>query len=224
MGMTLATGTTISVAKTYGAPVALSAATNSATAGFAATTSMTTGSAHGFVSGDYVEITSSWGRLNQRIARCTTGTTGSTVVLENVDTFDTGKFPSGTGGTGSLRKITAWTALSQLKSLSSGGGDMQSADATSLDDVVEKKIPTIRSAVTMDVEVYDDPTLAWYADVTVASDSMKPYGLMITPPNNARIVANAYWSLSKVPMVSKNEVITTKLSLSYASDPIRYTS
>lgn len=223
MGMTLATGVTVSIAKTYGPAITISAATNSVSAGFTATTSMTSSSAHGLIVGDYVEITSGWGRINQRIARCTTGTTGSTVVLENVDTFSTSKFPTGAGA-GSLRKITAWTALSQLKSLSSGGGDMQSCDATSLDDVVEKKIPTIRSAVSLDIEVFDDPTLAWYADVTAASDSMVPYALMITPPNNARIVANGYWSLMTTPSFSKNEVVSTKLSIQYAAAPIRYMS
>jgi len=223
MGMTLATGSVISIAKTYGSVITITAATNSVSAGFTATTSMTSSAAHGLTVGDYVEITSGWGRINNRIARCTTGTTGSTVVLENVDTYSTAKFPPG-GGVGSMRKIATWTNLSQVKSIGSSGGDMQSADATSLDDVVEKKIPTIRSAVNMDLEIYDDPTLAWYADVTVASDSMTPYALMITPPNNARIVANAYWSLLKVPMMTKNEVVTTKLTLNYAADPIRYTS
>ena len=223
MGMTLSTGSVVSIARTYGPAITISAATNSATAGFAATTSMTSSAPHGLVKDDYVEVTTGWGRLNNRIARCTTGTTGSTVVLENVDTFNTTKFPVG-GGAGSLRKITAWTNLSQVKSISSSGGEMQTADATSLDDVVEKKIPTIRSAVTMELEIWDDPTLPWYSDVTVASDSMQPYALMITPPNNARIVANAYWSLMKVPTFAKNEVVSTKLSLSYASDPIRYMS
>ena len=223
MAFTLSTGSTISVAKTYGAAISVSAATNSTAAGFTATTTLTTSSAHSLSVGDYVEITSGWGRLNNVIARCATGTTGSTVVLENIDTYDTSRFPSGSGG-GSIRKITAWTALSQIKSLSPGGGDQQFADATALEDQTERKIPTRKSANTLDIEVFDDPTLAWYSDVAAASNSGKPYGLMVAAANGSKTVANAYWSLADTPQMAKDEVMTVKLSLSYVSKPTRYTS
>ena len=223
MAFTLATGSTISCAKQYGAAITITAVTNSVAAGSAATTTMTSGSAHSLVSGDVLEITSGWGRLNQRLARCTTGTTGSTIVLEGIDTYDTSKFPAG-AGIGSVRKITAWSALSQIKSISSGGGDQQYAPATALDDVVERQIPTKKSAVTTDLEIYDDPSLPWYSDVKVASDSVKPYGLMIAPPNGSKTFGNAYWSLSDTPNIAMDEVMTVKLSLSYVSVPTRYAS
>ena len=223
MAFTLSTGSTISVAKTYGPAITVSAATNSVSSGFTATTTLTTSSAHSLVSGDYVEVTSGWGRLTGRIARCTTGTTASTVVLENIDTYDTSRYPSGSGA-GSIRKITAWTALSQIKSLSPGGGDQQYADATALEDVTERKIPTKKSANTLDIELFDDPTLNWYADVSVASDSNKPYALMVAAANGSKTVANTYWSLADTPQMAKDEVMTVKISLSYVSKPTRYTS
>lgn len=223
MSFTLSTGSAISVAKAYGNAISVSAAANSVSAGAAATTTLTTSSAHSLVSGDFVEVTSGWGRLNNRIARCTTGTTASTIVLENIDTFDTSKYPAGSGA-GSVRKITSWTVLSQIKSISSSGGEQQYADATTLDDVVERKLPTKKSAVTMSLEVYDDPTLSWYADVQAASDSNKPYGLLIAAANGSKTVANAYWSLGDVPNIAKDEVMTTKLDLSYVAKPTRYAS
>ena len=223
MAFTLSTGSTFSVAKTYGAAISVSAATNSTAAGFTATTTLTTSSAHSLSVGDYVEVTSGWGRLNNRIARCATGTTGNTVVLENIDTYDMSKYPTGSGG-GSIRKITAWTALSQIKSLSPGGGDQQYADATALEDVTERKIPTKKSANTLDIELFDDPTLNWYADVAVASDSNKPYALMVAAANGSKTVSNAYWSLADTTQMAKDEVMTVKLSLSYVSKPTRYTS
>ena len=42
--------------------------------------------------------------------------------------------------------------------------------------------------------------------------------------NGSKIVANAYWSISDVPNVAMDEVLTTKLSLSYVATPTRYTS
>ena len=131
--------------------------------------------------------------------------------------------PSGTG-TGSVRKVTVWTALSQVKGLSASGGDMQFANITAIDDVVAKQVPTIRNAVSMNIDVYDDPTLAWYSDVATASDARAPYGLLMAFPNGSKLVANAYWSLQRVPAVTINEAMTSQISLSYAAEPVRYAS
>jgi hypothetical protein len=85
MSITITTGSTLSVAKTYGPSIAFSTITNASDA------VITTSSAHSVAVGEYVEVLSGWGRLNNRIARAKTGTTGSTLVLENINTTDTGK-------------------------------------------------------------------------------------------------------------------------------------
>ena len=104
------------------------------------------------------------------------------------------------------------------------GGDQQFADITSLSDRTTKQVPTVRSAVTMNIGVYDDPSLTWYPIVTAASDASVPVALIMAFPNGSVLVANAYWSLQKVPTVGKNEALSTQISLSYAADPIRYAS
>lgn len=216
MAKTLATRTAISIAKTYGASVSMSAITNAAEA------VATLASGHSVVVGDYLEITSGWGRLNGRIVRVKT-VSSNDVTLEGMNTTSTSKYPSGTG-TGSIRRITAWDQLSQLKNISTSGGDQQFADATSIEDDVEVKIPTIKSARTMTLEVYDDPTLTWYATVSAADDSATPVGLMISPPNGSKIVANAYWGLQREPGIQKNEVLTSTISLNFAAPSMRYAS
>lgn len=215
MAITLSTGATLSVAKTYGTSVEVTAATNAAEA------TLTTGAAHSIAVGDYVEVNSGWGLLDQRVVRATTGTTGSTLVLEGINTTDTVKYPAG-AGIGSVRRITAWTEITQLRSISASGGEQQFADVTALKDVVARQIPTIRGAVNMTAEVYDDPTLGWYADVTIADEARTPYGALMSFPNGSKLVANAYWSLMRVPMIAQNEALLTQLSLSYASEPVRY--
>lgn len=217
MAITLSTGVSLQVAKTYAVSVNTTAVSNATTA------VVTTGSAHSISVGDYVEVTSGWGLLDKRVVRAGAGTTASTLYLEGINTTDTAKYPAGTG-IGSVRKISAWTALSQVKGLSASGGDMQFANITAIDDVVAKQVPTIRNAVSMNVDVYDDPTLAWYADVGTASDSRSPYALLMAFPNGSKLVANAYWSLQRVPVVAINEAMTSQISLSYAAEPVRYAS
>jgi hypothetical protein len=216
MAITISTGTSISIAKTYGVAVNMTALTNAVEA------VATLGAGHGVVVGDYLELTSGWDLLNSRVVRVKTVATND-VTLEAVNTVNTVKYPSGTG-TGTIRRITVWTQLSQLKDLSASGGDQQFADITSLSDKTTKQVPTVRSAVTMNIGVYDDPNLAWYGDVTTASDNSTPYGLLMVFPNGSKLAANAYWSLQKVPTIGKNEALGSSISLSYAADPIRYSA
>lgn len=215
MSVTLTTGSTLAIAKTYGASIATTVVTNASDA------VVTTASAHSIAVGEYVEVLSGWGRLNQRVARAKTGTTGSTLVLEGINTTDTGKYPNGTG-VGSVRRISAWTTLSQIKSLSASGGTQNYADITDMTDTVERKVPTTRAAIDVTIDAFDDPSLAWYADVVVADEARTPYGFLITPANQKPMVANAYWSLLRVPTMAQNEALMTQINLSYAAEPVRY--
>jgi hypothetical protein len=217
MAITLSTGASVSIAKTYGAAINTSTVTNAANA------VVTTASAHSFAVGDYIEVSSGWGLLDKRVVRCMTGTTGSTVVLEGIDTTDTAKYPAGTG-IGSVRKIMTWTALSQIKGMSASGGSQNFADITSIADTVQRQVPTTRSAISMTIDAFDDPTLAWYADVNAADNARNPYGLLMAFPNSSKLCANAYWSLMRVPTMATNEALMTQISLSYASEPVRYST
>lgn len=214
MAITLSTGVSLAIAKTYAASSNMTALTN-ATEAVATLTP-----AHGVIVGDYLEVSSGWGLLDKRIVRAKTVVTND-VTFEGVNTLNATQYPSGTG-IGSIRRITAWSALSQVKGMSASGGDMQFANISAIDDVVAKQVPTIRNAVTMTVDVFDDPTLAWYADVGMASDARTPYGLRMSFPNGSKLVSNAYWSLQRVPSVTANDALMTQISLSYAAEPIRY--
>ena len=216
MSKTLATRIKFSIAKTYGASVNMTAASN------AAECVVTLAAGHSVVVGDWLEVTSGWGLLNGKILRVKAVSTND-ITLEGFNTSSTSKFPSGTG-TGSIRRITAWDQLSQIKNVSTSGGDQQFADATDMDNDVEVKIPTIKSARTMTLEFFDDPTLAWYATVLAASDAVVPTAVLIQPPNGSKIASNAYWGLMKEPNVQKNEVLTSTISLTMTSETTRYAS
>ncbi|MBK7181047.1 MAG: hypothetical protein IPH82_28360 [Chloroflexi bacterium] len=112
----------------------------------------------------------------------------------------------------------------RLKGVSASGGAQQFADITSITDTVKRQIPTIKDAVAMTIDVYDDPTLSWYADVSAADDARSPYALKMDFANGSKLVANAYWSILDVPTMAQNEALMTQISLSYASEPIRYST
>lgn len=217
MSITLSTGSTMLIASTYGAAKIFTAASN------APQCELSFASDPGLSIGDVIEITSGWGRLDYRLARVDSisGAGPYLVVLEDIDTSDMNFFPAGTGA-GSVREITGWTEITQIKTFSSSGGEQQFADVTSVKDNVERKMPTIRSAVNVSVEVYDDPTLAYVPVVNAAAYASRAAGLKMSFPNGSVLYANAYWSLQAVPNIAKNEALTAKLDMSYASAPTRY--
>jgi hypothetical protein len=214
MAITLSTGVTLSVAKTYAASLDFSAASNATEC-----TLTVTGSA--IVAGDYIEVTSGWDMLDKRVVRAKTGTSATAIILEGINTTNTSNYPAG-AGVGSVRLISAWSQITQVKGLSASGGEQQFADITSITDKVAKQMPTLRGAMNMNVDVFDDPTLAWYADVVVADEARTPFGLKMDFPNGSKLVANSYWSLMRVPTVAQNEALLTQISLSYAAEPVRY--
>lgn len=216
MAITLTTGSTLSVAKTYAASLNFTAATNASPCALAVSGST-------IVAGDYVEVSSGWGLLDKRLVRAGAGTSATSIVLEGIDTTDTTKYPAG-AGIGSVRKVSTWTQITQVRSISASGGQQQYADVTSIVDVVTRQIPTVRGAVEMTVDVFDDPSLAWYADVIKADEARTPYGMILAFPNGSKTVANAYWSLMRVPTMAQNEALMTQISLSYAAEPVRYAS
>lgn len=220
MAITLSTGATIAIAKNY-LPALGSAAT--ATTALSNASECVVTATHSLAAGDYVVMASGWGLLDQRVARVKSVSTTVSFVLEGVDTSDTSKYPA-TTGVGTFRKIDTWSTLSQVKGISASGGAQQFADITSISDTVIRQIPTVKDAVNMTVDVFDDPTLTWYADVIAADTARSPYALLMTFPNGSKLVANAYWSVMKVPTMETNQALMTQISLSYAAEPVRYSS
>jgi len=217
--ITLSTRTMMFIASAYAAAKSFSAASNAAECvlSFAADP--------GLAGGEVVEVNSGWGRLNNRLARVgsVSGAGPYLVTLEDIDTSDTDVYPAGTG-TGTVREISSWTEITQKKSISASGGEQQFADITAIEDEIEKKIPTIRSAVSVSVEVYDDPSLAYVPVVKAAADASRVAGVKMSFPNGSVLYANAYWSMQDVPNIAKNEALTTKVDMAYASAPKRYAS
>lgn len=214
MAITLSTGTVVAIAATYGASVTMSALTNASEA------VATLAAGHGAVVGDFLEVTSGWGRLNQRLVRVK-AVSSNDVTLEKIDTTSTTLYPAGQG-IGSIRRITSWMNLTQVAEINMSGGEQQYVDITALDDVVGKQVPTIRSPVSMTITVFYDQTLSWNSNVLTADAARTPYGMLMTTTNGGKVVANAYWSMQRVPQVATNQPLKISINLSYAAEPMGY--
>ena len=210
--ITLSTGVSISIAKTYAAALTVTAASNATECVLTVTNTLT--------AGDWVEVSSGWGLLDGRVVRIKAAT-GTSLTLEGVNTSATTKFPAGTG-IGSVRKVNTWSQLTQVKGISASGGSLQFANVTAIDDVVTRQMPTVRDATTMTIDCFDDPKLAWYADVSAAADARAPYAVLMAFPNSTYMAGNAYWALQRIPSMNTNEPLVSQVNLSFSAEPIRY--
>ncbi|WP_399677136.1 phage tail protein [Xenophilus sp.] len=215
MSVSLPNGSTVAIASGYGSPVTITAITN-ANPGVASAT------AHGFSDGDYVEITSGWSKLTERVVRVDDSITDA-FDLEGVDTTSTSMYPSG-GGAGSARKITGWTQLAQITDSSSEGGEQQFLTYQFLESDSEKRIPTTKTAAGITFTVADDPTLPGYILAKQANDDRLPRALLVTLSNGGKLLYNAYISLSVIPSLTVNQLMTVQVTLSLLGDPVRYSS
>lgn len=216
MPVSLPNGALVAIASGYGAVKNMTAVTNASEA------VATLEASHGVVEGDFLEVTSGWSRLTDKIVRAGTVSTND-VDLEGINTTSTSVYPAGSG-TGSVREITGWTQLSQILESSSTGGEQQFLDYQFLEADSAKRIPTFKAPAGLTFRVADDPTLAGYILAKEANDDREPRAVRITLPNGAILLYNAYISLAPSPSLTVNEVMSVEITLSLLNEPVRYAS
>lgn len=214
MAVKLPNGSIVAIASGYAAASAMSAVTN-ANPGVA-----TLAVGHSVATGDLIEVTSGWSRLNNRVVRAGTVATNS-VPLEGIDTTSTTRFPAG-AGVGSVRKISGFTQLAQIVGSTSEGGEQQFTTFQFLEADSEVRIPTNKSAAGITFTVADDPTLPGYILAAAANEDRLPRAVRVTLPDGSVLLYNAYISLAPIPSLTVNEIMTVQVTLSLLGAPVRY--
>ena len=214
MAISLPNGALVAIASGYSAAVNTTAVSN-------ANPGVVT-AANTLVAGDFVEITSGWSRLTNKIVRVTAPTV-SVFSLEGQDTTSVTTYPAA-GGTGSFRRISGWTQLSQILSSSSSGGEQQFLDYQLLEADSQTRIPTVKSAAGLTFSVAEDAALAGYILASTANDDRLPRAVRITLPSGGVILYNAYVSLNKTPSLTVNEIMAVEITLSLRAEVVKYAS
>ena len=214
MAVSLPNGATLRLAATYGTAKAITAISN-------ANPAVASSTAHGFTAGSILEVTSGWPKLNGRAVRVGTAPATDSFKLENFDSTDTTLFPSASAP-GSARAVLTWVDLPQALEFSTSGGETQFANYQFLESDTEQQIPSSFSAMSIQVTIAHDPTLACYPVWRAASNTRKPSILMLTLPNGGQIPYNCFVNFNDTPTLSKGNVMTVKPSFALIAQPVRY--
>lgn len=214
MAVTFPNGAQLAVASTIAASKNMTAITNAVQA------VATLEASHGIVGNDILVMASGWGNLDGRVVKAASVATND-VTLAGIDTTNTNRFPSGSG-TGSVRKISAWTGLTQVSNLRTSGGDQQFNQYQFLDSDTQRQLPTVRSPMTLEFELGDDPSLPWYSVMRSISDSRASTPLRLTLPNGGIIYYNGIITMSDTPTTSVNEIMMLSVVVSLSAITTRY--
>jgi hypothetical protein len=212
MSVSLPNGIVLAIASVYATAVAVTVATNASEAVLTATNT--------FAAGDYVVFVSGWASANNRVFRVKTPT-GTTLVLEGLDTTSTVNYPAG-AGVGTVAKITTWVPISQVIGLTSSGGDPQYQTYSFLESSSDTQIPTTTSAQSLSMELADDPTLAGFIAVKAAALSRANTALRATLPAGGFILYNGIFAFDETPSMSKGNLMTVKAGVALQGKPVRY--
>jgi hypothetical protein len=216
MAVRVPNGSLVYMASGYGSAKTMSVLSNATEA------VATLEASHGVVENDYIEVTSGWSRLNDKIVRADSVSTND-VTFEDINTSSTTIYPAGSG-TGSVREISGWTQITQILSSSSTGGEQQFLEYQFLESDAQTRIPTVKTAGGLTFTVGDDPTLAGYIALETANDDRLKRAFRIILPSGAIILYNAYVSLNKTPSLTVNELMACEVTLSFLNEPVRYSA
>lgn len=213
MSVKLPNGVVFSLGVTLDSAKTISAISN-------ANPAVATAAAHGYNDGDLILLKSGWQKINERIWRVDGKDSGS-FELEGADTTATSNYPAGQGA-GSSQKITAWTQITQVLECTTNGGDMQFATYSFLENDFESQIPTQASAMSLQLSIADDPTLAGFIALKKAAATRSAYPFRAQMPDGSIILYYGYVSMNETPTMNKGSVMACQATFSLMSVPVRY--
>lgn len=213
MAVSVPNNSTFSVAASYAASVAVTAASN-------ASESVLTTAANTFAQGDIVEYTSGWVRANLRLFRVKAATATS-VTLEGFDTTSTKQFPTGNGA-GSLRKILTWAVMPYMKEFAVSGGDPKYNTEEFLDVEDEIQIFNGFSASSIAMSIADDPSLPHNAILQAATDTQAVTAIRVVLVSGAPLLYNGVLGFNPSPSFTKGQGMVVKCGVALRSRVNRY--
>ena len=210
------TGTTFYIASTYASSKTTTIVTN-------ATEAVVTSAAHGYSNGDFVEMTSGWGRLNRRVFRVKSIAT-DTFVLENGDTSNTTFFPAGTG-IGSVRKISAFTQITKVMRPTSSGGDPKTVQYKYVESDVEYSINDGFSATNYSMDIDADGIAdAGYLALRALTDVQTDTCLKMVTRSGSIVLIPCTVALNETVSLNDGQINAVKAAFNGNNRPVRYAS
>lgn len=210
------TGSTFFIASTIASTKNTTVVTNAAEA-------VVTSAAHGYSNGDFVIITSGWGRLNRRAFRIKSVTT-DTFVLEGAETSSTTYYPPGTG-VGTVSKVSTFTQITTVMNPSSSGGEPKTVKYKFIESDVEFSINDGFSATDYSIELDADSIGgAGYTALKTLTDVQTDTILKVVTRSGSILLVPCTVALNEAVSLQDGQINKVKAQFSGNNRAVRYAS
>jgi len=206
-------GSAQTFSQTFAAAKTISAMSN-------ANPSVATSTAHGYVTGDEILLTSGWEDATDSVYKVTTIDANS-FSIDGLDTTNTGFFPAGTGA-GTAQKISGWTAIPQVLTISGSGGDARFTDVQLLAKRNSLKIPTGFNATSITLTLAHDAANANYKTMVAISRNLSKVAFKQVISGGSVTYGYGYLSVSEMPKLNSNQVNQVDAAMTVLGRSISY--
>lgn len=186
-----------------------------------AANAVVTAVAHGYTTGDVVEISSGWGRVHRRVFE---------IVVLTVDTFSmTGcnttstQFYPASQGVGTVRKVSTFTEIAQVMNPSSSGGDAKKVTYKYIGSDIEYSMNDGFSATSYGVDLDADSIgTAGYTALRDLTDVQTDSVLKILKRNGGRIYQPCTVTLNEAESMQDGQINKVKAAFDGNNRLTRY--
>ena len=179
-----------------------------------------TSTAHGYATNDEILLTSGWEDATDSVYKVTVIDANS-FSIQGLDTSNTSFFPAGTG-TGSAQKMSGWTAIPQVLTINSSGGDARFTDVAPLSKRNAVKIPTGFNATSVTLSLAHDASNANYQTMLGISRTLTKVAFKQVISGGATTYGYGYMNVSEMPKLNSNQVNTVDAAITVLGRSISY--
>ncbi|MFN3297898.1 phage tail tube protein [Caldimonas sp.] len=182
--------------KTFAAAKTVSAITNASPA-------VATATAHGYVDGDEILLTSGWEDATDTVFRVDQQT-ADTFQLLGLNSVNLNFYPAGSGA-GEAQKISTWVEIPQVLGISTSGGDARFTTISPLAKRNDINVPTGFNAMSINVTLGHDPDNANYQQMLDISRTLEKVAFKMVLSGGAVAYGYGYMSVSEAPQLNRNQ-------------------
>lgn len=213
MAYTLPEGSSQQFANTFATAKTISAVIN-------ANPAVATSTAHGYVTGDEILFNSGWEDAADSVFKIEVVDANSFKIL-GLDSSNTSFFPTGSG-VGTAQKVTGWTAIPQVLTISSSGGDARFTDVNPLAKRNGIRIPTGFNATSVTLSLGYDATNANYKAMLGISRNLSKVAFKQVLAGGSTQYGYGYMNVSEFPQLNNNQVNTVQAALTFLGRTMSY--
>lgn len=190
--------------KTFAAAKTISAITNASPA-------VATSSAHGYVDGDEILLTSGWEDATDTVFRVDQ-LTADTFALMGLNTTNANFYPSGSGA-GEARKVSTWVEMPQVLGISTSGGDARFTTISPLAKRNDINVPTGFNAMSISITLGHDPSNANYQQMLDISRTLERVAFKMVLSGGAVGYGFGYMNVAEAPQLNRNQANQVNASI-----------